>query len=178
MEPKNVDAESISKDSLEQMLATIPPQGQGMLDHKVSDTHLKKIARALVNWKSVCTQLGISESEEEEGGNRSADELRYVQGKEQERGWERRGWEMRGGRGEVRKEKSCSMIRSIFVGFSDQYQCFLHTVTVWVGIQNTLLAISYIRDIRSYCAKASSNLVSEFGHSLKAPKNGKLPSRM
>lgn len=26
------------------------------------------------------------------------------------------------------------MIRSQFVGLSGQYQCFLHTVTVWVGI--------------------------------------------
>ena len=88
MEPKNVDVESIPKDSLEQMLATIPPQGKDMLDQKVSDIHLEKIARALVNWKSVGTQLGISESDEEairEGGNRSADEPRYVLRKEQER---------------------------------------------------------------------------------------------
>ena len=113
MEPKNVHVESIPKDSLEQMLATIPPQGQDMLDQKVSDMHLERIARALVNWKSVCTQLGISESEEEaiqEGGNRSIDELRYVLEKDEKRRgrgrtrWERRGWEVWGRRGEWGRE--------------------------------------------------------------------------
>ena len=49
--------------SLDQMLATIPSQQS--LDMKVSDNHLAKIAKALINWKSVCANLGISEVEEE-----------------------------------------------------------------------------------------------------------------
>ena len=35
-----------------------------MLDEKVRDIHLEDIARELVDWKSVCTTLGISETEE------------------------------------------------------------------------------------------------------------------
>ena len=37
---------------------------QHMLDEKVRDIHLEDIARELVDWKSVCTTLGISETEE------------------------------------------------------------------------------------------------------------------
>lgn len=69
----------MSKLSLEQMLATIPPEGQRILDQKVSDIHLDEIARALANWKSVCTKLGISETEEEaiKEENPRTDERRY-----------------------------------------------------------------------------------------------------
>ena len=49
--------------SLEQILATIPPQA---LDHQVSDDiNLAEIARELVNWESVCAFLGINEAEQE-----------------------------------------------------------------------------------------------------------------
>ena len=68
------------KASLEQMLAIVPPQCQRMLDQKVSDIHLDDIARALTNWKSVCTKLGISEAEEEaiKEENQGADDRRYI----------------------------------------------------------------------------------------------------
>ena len=67
------------KASLKQMLATIPLEGQRILDQKVSDIHLDEIARSLINWKSVCTKLTISEAEEEaiKEENRSTDERRY-----------------------------------------------------------------------------------------------------
>ena len=69
------------KVSLEQILATIPPQGQGMLDHQVSDDiNLAEIARALINWESVCAFLGINEAEQEtiERDNQGTDAQRYV----------------------------------------------------------------------------------------------------
>ena len=68
------------KASLEQMLATIPLEGRRILDQKVSDIHLDEIARTLINWKSVCTKLGINEAEEEaiKDENRSTDEQRYA----------------------------------------------------------------------------------------------------
>ena len=80
MEPKTSAVVPMAKDSLEQMLATIPPEGQRILNQKVSDIHLDEIARALINWKSVCTKLGISETEEEAiiEENRSIDERRYA----------------------------------------------------------------------------------------------------
>ena len=56
--------EPMRRPSLQHMLATIPPQSQQLLDQTVSDTHLAEIARALIDWKSVCTNLGISEAEE------------------------------------------------------------------------------------------------------------------
>ena len=64
--------------SLDQMLATIPSQQS--LDMKVSDNHLAKIAKALINWKSVCANLGISEVEEEaiKEENSKTDARRYV----------------------------------------------------------------------------------------------------
>ena len=72
--------ESMLKASLEQMLATIPPEGQRILDQKVSDIHLDEIARALIDWKSVCTKLGISEADEEaiKEENLRAENWRYV----------------------------------------------------------------------------------------------------
>ena len=70
--------DSIPKASLDQMLATIPSQQS--LDMMVSDNHLSKIAKALINWKSVCTNLGISEAEEEaiKEENSKTDARRYV----------------------------------------------------------------------------------------------------
>ena len=72
--------ESMLKRSLEQMLATIPPEGQRILDQKVSDIHLDEIARALIDWKSVCTKLGISEADEDaiKEENQRAENRRYV----------------------------------------------------------------------------------------------------
>ena len=69
--------EPMPKPSLEQMLETIPQQ---MLDEKVRDIHLEDIARELVDWKSVCTTLGISETEEAaiEEENRTAHLRRFV----------------------------------------------------------------------------------------------------
>ena len=66
--------------SLGQMLLTIPPQGQQTLDQKITDIHLAEIARALTNWESVCSNLGISEPEEQaiKEENRRADARRYV----------------------------------------------------------------------------------------------------
>ena len=64
MELKTAAVKPISKPSLQQVLATIPPLSQRMLDKRVSDTHLAEIARELIDWKSVCTKLGISEAEE------------------------------------------------------------------------------------------------------------------
>ena len=49
--------------SLEQILAFIP---QERLNQKVSDVHVAEISRGLINWRSVCTNLGINEVEEEE----------------------------------------------------------------------------------------------------------------
>ena len=59
------------------MLETILQQ---MLDEKVRDIHLEDIARELVDWKSVCTTLGISETEEAaiEEENRTAHLRRFV----------------------------------------------------------------------------------------------------
>ena len=79
MELKADAANSMPKASLEQILATIPPQSRLMLDQKVSDNHLHEIAKSLINWRSVCSKLGISESDEEAIGNiRGTDEQRYV----------------------------------------------------------------------------------------------------
>ena len=70
--------ESMPKPSLQQMLATIPPLS---LNQKVNDAHLAEIARELIDWKSVCTKLGISEAEEVaiEEENQRADAWRYVE---------------------------------------------------------------------------------------------------
>ena len=72
--------ESMRKVSLDQMLATIPPQSQRTLDEKIDDIHLAVIARALINWKSACITLRISEAEEEaiEEENKTADTRRYL----------------------------------------------------------------------------------------------------
>ena len=66
--------------SLDQILATIPPQNRPLLDQKISDIHLANIAKSLISWKSVCSHLGITEPEEEaiEEENRTADSRRYV----------------------------------------------------------------------------------------------------
>ena len=66
--------------SLDQILATIPPQNQPMLNQKISDIHLANIARSLTNWSSVCVNLGIDEAEEEAivADNRTVDGRRYV----------------------------------------------------------------------------------------------------
>ena len=68
--------ETLPKASLGQMLATIPPQG---LDRKVSDIHLADIATALIDWKQVCTNLGIKEADEVaiEEENKTADARRF-----------------------------------------------------------------------------------------------------
>ena len=80
MESKTSAVVPMLKVSLEQMLATIPAEGQRILDQKVSDIHLDEIASALINWKSVCTKLGISETDEEaiKEENPSTNERRYV----------------------------------------------------------------------------------------------------
>ena len=65
MELKTDAVNSMPKASLEQILATIPSQNKSMLEQKVSDNHLDEIAKALINWRSVCTKLGLSEAEEE-----------------------------------------------------------------------------------------------------------------
>ena len=74
------DMEPMPRTSLEQMLANIPEQNQQMLDGRVSDIHLEEIARSLVDWKSVCTTLGIVEAEEAaiEEENRTVDLRRFV----------------------------------------------------------------------------------------------------
>lgn len=66
--------------SLNQILITIPPQGQQTLDQKISDIHLAEIARTLTNWESVCPNLGITEPEEEaiKEENARSDARRYV----------------------------------------------------------------------------------------------------
>ena len=78
MELKTAAAEPMRRPSLQQMLATIPPQSRQMLDLTVSDAHLAEMARALINWRSVCTNLGISEAEEAaiEEENQGADARR------------------------------------------------------------------------------------------------------
>ena len=65
------------KASLDQMLATIPLQG---LDRKVSDIHLAEIATALINWREVCTNLGIKQADEVaiEEENKTANVRRFV----------------------------------------------------------------------------------------------------
>ena len=67
--------------SLMQMLANLPRVSQRMLDQTISDVHLAKIAGELINWKSVCTNLRISEAEEAaiEEENRTADVRRCVE---------------------------------------------------------------------------------------------------
>ena len=80
MELKTDAVNSMPKASLEQILATIPSQNKSMLEQKVSDNHLDEIAKALINWRSVCTKLGISEAEEKaiEEDNKEADMRKYV----------------------------------------------------------------------------------------------------
>ena len=75
-----VAVEVMPKASLEQMLATIPQHNLSTLDQMVNDPNLEKIARALINWKAVCTNLGISEAEEEaiKEENPGVDARRYV----------------------------------------------------------------------------------------------------
>ena len=73
-------AEPMPRFSLEQMLATVPSHNQRMLDEKVNDTHLAEIVRALIDWNSVCTMLGISEADKAEikEENQTTDAQRYV----------------------------------------------------------------------------------------------------
>ena len=73
-------AEPMPRPSLEQMLATLPSHSQQMLDKKVNDTHLAEIARALIDWNSVCTMLVISEADEAaiKEENQTTDARRYV----------------------------------------------------------------------------------------------------
>ena len=73
--------ESMQKVSLDQMLATIPPQSQRTLNEKIDDTYLAVIASALIDWKSACIILNISEAEEKaiEEDNKTADTRRYLQ---------------------------------------------------------------------------------------------------
>ena len=80
MDLKTAAVEPMTRPSLEQMLATIPQQSQSLLGQKVSDTHLDEIARALTDWRSVCTKLGISEPEEEaiKEENQTTAAQRYV----------------------------------------------------------------------------------------------------
>ena len=80
MELKTDAVNPMPKASLEQILATIPSQNKSMLEQKVSDNHLDEIAKALINWRSVCTKLGISEAEEKaiEEDNKEADMRKYV----------------------------------------------------------------------------------------------------
>ena len=80
MDLKTAAVELMPRPSLQQMLATIPPQSQRMLDQRVGDTHLAEIARTLISWKSICTNLGISEAEEVaiEEENKETDTRRYV----------------------------------------------------------------------------------------------------
>ena len=80
MEPKAVAVEAMLKASLEQMMATIPQQDLPTLDQMVSDINLEKIARAFINWRTVCIYLGISEAEEEAitEENPAVDARRYV----------------------------------------------------------------------------------------------------
>ena len=56
--------EPMRKVSLDEILAAIPTQSQGVLDQKVRDIHLAEIAKAMTCWQSVCTYLGITEAEE------------------------------------------------------------------------------------------------------------------
>ena len=56
--------EPMPKASLDQILSTIPLQNQRTLDQKINDVRLAEIARALIDWKSVCVSLGIAETEE------------------------------------------------------------------------------------------------------------------
>ena len=65
MDLKTVTVEPMQKATLEQVLATIPQQSLSRLDEKVSDIHLEEIARKLIKWESVCTNLGINEADEE-----------------------------------------------------------------------------------------------------------------
>lgn len=78
MEPRTAAVQPMQRPSLQQMLATFSPL---MLDQTVSDAHLSVIATALVNWKSVCTNLGINAAEEAaiEEENQTADTRRYVE---------------------------------------------------------------------------------------------------
>ena len=71
-------AQPMQRPTLQQMLATISPL---MLDQTVGDAHLAGIATALANWRSVCTNLGISAAEEAaiEEENQTADTRRYVE---------------------------------------------------------------------------------------------------
>ena len=74
------EMDPMQKPSLDQLLAIISPQGQQTLDQKISDIHLAEIARTLTNWESVCSNLGITEPEEEaiREENARADARRYV----------------------------------------------------------------------------------------------------
>ena len=75
---KTAAVEPMPRPSLVQMLANL---SQRMLDQTISDVHLAKIAGELIDWKSVCTNLGISEAEEAaiEEENRRADARRCVE---------------------------------------------------------------------------------------------------
>ena len=72
--------ESMRKVSLDQMLATIPPQSQRTLDEKLDDIHLAVIASALIDWKLACIALNISEAEQMaiEEENKTANIRRYL----------------------------------------------------------------------------------------------------
>ena len=80
MDLKTVTVEPMQKATLEQVLATIPQQSLSRLDEKVSDIHLEEIARKLIKWESVCTNLGINEADEEaiKEENPTTDARRYV----------------------------------------------------------------------------------------------------
>ena len=80
MELKTVAVEAMPKASLEEMLAIIPQHNLSMLDQKVNDANLMKIASALIKWRTVCTDLRITEAEEEAitQENPGVDAQRYV----------------------------------------------------------------------------------------------------
>jgi len=68
----------MEQQSLDQMLAAIPPQS---LDQKISnDVHLAEIARSLTNWRAAISYLGLTEMDEEaiDEDNKNADAKRYV----------------------------------------------------------------------------------------------------
>ena len=67
------NAESVSGPDASSIL----PQG---LDRKVSDIHLAEIATALINWREVCTNLGIKQADEVaiEEENKTANARRFV----------------------------------------------------------------------------------------------------
>ena len=66
--------------SFEELLCAVPQEKQHLLDGKVEDYQLAKIAKNITHWQEVAPYLGLTEAEETaiEENNNTAERRRFV----------------------------------------------------------------------------------------------------